>query len=378
MLRLCAAARMVGMSDEQPQTPAPEWIPVPPPHPFAGGAAGTAAAPGRGIGIAAMALGLAALLTAVMAAISLPLVMILAVVLGLAAVALGIVALVKRQRPRATGLTGLVAGGLALLVSLALAAFGLGSLAVAAIGASTQAGEEWAPESVDPQPVLIEWPANMRTGGIIFAEGLAPRASEPLTAGEAPAASEVNRDSGVLDIRLYVDYRCPYCSIFEQENGDALAQLVDDGAATLELVPLTFLDRVSEGSAYSSRAAAAVACVVDAQPEAAWAAHAALLAPEVQPAEGGPGHTNDELIALLDARTGGLSDAVADCVSGERFVPFAQALNSWVFSTPVPNAVDPALAISGTPFAVVNGIPYEGDPADSEAFRTFLAQIAGY
>lgn len=369
---------MVSMSDEQPRTPAPEWIPVPPPHPFAAGAAGTAPAPGRGLGIAAMALGLAALLTAIMAAISLPLLMIPAVVLGVAAVALGIVALVKRQRPRAAGLTGLISGGLALLLSLVLAAFGIGSLAVAAIGANAPASEEWTPERVDPQPVLIEWPANMRTGGIIFTEGLTPRASEPLPTGEAPAASEVNRESGVLDIRLYVDYRCPYCSIFEQENGETLAQLVDDGAATLELVPLTFLDRVSQGSAYSSRAAAAVACVVDGQPEAAWAAHSALLAPEVQPAEGGPGHTNDELIALLDARTGGLGDAVADCISGERFVPFVQALNSWVFSTPVPNAEDPALSITGTPFAVVNGIPYEGDPADSELFRTFLAQIAGY
>ena len=182
----------------------------------------------------------------------------------------------------------------------------------------------------------------------------------------------------MLDIRLYVDYRCPYCGLFEQQNGDMLTELVSDGAVTVELVPLTFLDRSSEGSYYSSRAAAAMACVADGQPDAAWAAHTTLLSPEVQPAATGAGLSNEEIIAQLDRGVGGLSNGVAECITSERFVPFAQALNNWVFSVPVPNAVDPQLGVSSTPFIVANGIPYTGDPSDNTAFRTFLAQLAGY
>lgn len=370
-------------SQDGPPSPGPQWIPVPPPNPYAQAGSGR---PGKGLGITSMAVGLVALLTAIIAAAYFAPAAFIGGFFGLIAVVLGIIALVKKQRPKGTWITGLVAGGIAMLLGLVIGALGVGTMALQALGASPggtlrdslEPGTESKPGEAEPRPSLIEWPANMATGGIVFGEWLEPMRSAPLEPGEAPEISEVDRGSGVLDIRVYVDYRCPYCGIFEQTNGPMLSELVHGGAATLELVPLTFLDKASQGSYYSSRASAAVACVVDGQPESAWAAHSTLLAPEVQPREGGTGQTNEELFAILDRSTGGLSASVEDCITTERFVPFAQALTSWVFSNPVPNAEDPELQVNATPFVVVNGIPYEGNPGDSEAFTVFLSEIAGY
>lgn len=115
-------------------------------------------------------------------------------------------------------------------------------------------------------------------------------------------------------------------------------------------------------------------CVVDGQPEAAWAAHSRLLSPETQPLENTPGLDNDEIAAVLEDATGGLSPAVSECVTTGRFTSFASALGGWALSVPVPNAVDPELTVAGTPFVIVNGVPYEGSPTDPEAFLAFLAE----
>ncbi len=357
----------------------PQWIPVPQ-HPHAQAAV---TRPGKGLGIAAMAIGLVALLTTLVSAFYFNPVVALGALLGTAAVVLGIIALVKRQRPVAPGVTGLASGALAIVVALVVGALSLGALAINAAQLGAPGSNGGSSGTAEPseeyeQEVLLEWPANMATGSIFFGPGLEPVLSDPLAAGEAPVTAEVDRESGVLDIRLYVDYRCPYCMIFEETNGDDLAALVTDGSATLELVPLTFLDRVSNGTYYSSRAAAAVQCIVDSQPSAAWAAHTALLSSAVQPGEGSSDLSDDQLIGVLDDSTGGLTPAVRDCIGTERFVPFAQALNAWVFQSPIPNAVDPTLAVTGTPFVVVNGIPYEGDPSDNAMFREFMLQIAGH
>lgn len=358
------------MTEQQPPAPSErEWIPVPPPHPAA-----QAAAPGRGLGLAAMAVGLVAALTAILSAAYLPVASVAAVVLGLVAAALAIVALVKRQRPRGAWITGLAAGALAAVSGVVVAVLSVGLALVSAIGGpgQTERGEggEWRGEDA-PRESLIVWPQNMATGGILFGEDLMPAPSAALEFGEAPAMPRTAREAGVLDIRVYVDYRCPYCSIFEQTSGDLLAELADTGAATVEVVPLTFLDRAAEGSRYSSRAAGAVACIVDGQPDAAWSAHRTLLMPTVQPVAG-PGLTNEDLVVVLDDAVGGLSSEVIDCIESERFAPFAEALNEWVFMTPVPNAIDESVRVTGTPFVLVNGVPYGGDPGDADAFRQFV------
>lgn len=345
---------------------APQWIPVPPANPHAVGAGSR---PGRALAIAAMAAGLVALLTAAVSAFYFSPLLAASAVLAFVAIVLGIIALVKRQRPLPASVTGLVAAGLAIIVAIAGGMFALGTaLAPDIPDPGPDAGETAPP----PSDAAIEWPANMATGGIIFGEGGAPVRSAPLRPGTAPQPAEVRRDGTRTDVLIYLDYRCPYCLNFEQANQELLDQALADGSTTVEIVPLTFLDRASAGSYYSSRVSGAMACVVDAQPEAAWKAHSALLSPEAQPEEGIAGPTNDELIERVDGAVGGLDRAARDCIAKERFVPFAKALNDWVFANPVPNAIDRQLRVTGTPLVLVNGVPYPGDPGDGAAFRAFF------
>ncbi|QIM17114.1 hypothetical protein G7067_12980 [Leucobacter insecticola] len=107
---------------------------------------------------------------------------------------------------------------------------------------------------------VTRWPANMATGSIAFtgddgkvtvvkSEAL-PEGAQPLVSNLAPTAdgAEPNR------IQLYVDYRCPYCSLFEAANVDSFEAVLASGDTVLELHPLAFLDKFSAGTYYSSRA----------------------------------------------------------------------------------------------------------------------------
>lgn len=321
-----------------------------------------------------MAVGLLAALTAVVSAFYFLIFVWGSAVLGAIAVVLGALALTRRSSQRTAALTGLIAGALAVVLSLAVGLFAL--TALSSDGAPAEAdgsgGPRDAQEWGSDQETLLEWPANMATGGILFVEGMEPARSTPLSTRDTIAPHPVSRETGPADIRLYVDYRCPYCMQFEQVNGAVLEGLVRSGAATLEVIPLTFLDRASQGTAYSSRAAGAMACIVDGQPAAAWTAHTALLSPEVQPDEGSPGLSDTELITVLGAATGGLDAAVEECIENRRFVQFASAFGAWAGSNPVPDALDPTQQVEGTPFIVVNGVPYTGHPADADTFLAFI------
>jgi protein-disulfide isomerase len=223
----------------------------------------------------------------------------------------------------------------------------------------------------------VEWPENLATGGIVFVEqggevGVLP--SDAPVGDAVPAPVDAAGLGAQHHIRVYLDYRCPFCAFFEEASADTLEQAVLNGDTAVEIHPLTFLDRASADGYYSSRTAGAIECLADAQPEAAWAGHQALLDQSFQPGEGTAGHDNSAILSELDRATGGLNDAARSCIEQERFVPFAQALNDWVFSTPVPGAQDPALEVTGTPLVVVDGVPYPGDPRDGAAFRAFLEQ----
>ena len=336
---------------------------APPPHPYAAAPHGSGGQRGGGVSIAAMAVGLAAFVTAIIAALYFGLGAILAGLLGVAAVVLGIVGLVSRRR-RLHAVIGLASGALAVLVSLAL---GIAAVVMLAAGVGSESGAGSAIERPGSN-AEIEWPENMATGGVIFDR-------DGVVTSDAPASGQPEAETPSAQahsVRVYVDYRCPYCSVFETTNGETLTKLASSGAATVEVVPLAFLDRISP-DAYSSRASAAFACVADAQPEAAWDVHQHLFDPAVQPSETEPGLDNDALIAAVDAAADGASDEVRDCIASEKFVPFAQALNTWVFDSPVPGAKDPDLAVTGTPFVVVDGEPYAGALDDPRAFTDFLA-----
>ncbi|WP_449281199.1 DsbA family protein [Leucobacter sp.] len=364
------------MSDPQPTPPAPPSEPAPPPHPYAQAVRRR----GRGCAIAAMALGLVAVLTTAVGAFYFSAFAIAGALLGLAAVVLGVVALALRQQ-QAPSIIGLAGGALAIVAAVAIGGMALGALIAPSTTGGASDTAETAPDeggAVEPgESEAVRWPANMATGGLVFVgDGSGGIELSRSDAPQDSALPEPQDAAGLGEpalIRVYLDYRCPYCAEFERASADALEAAVTSGSAAVELHPLTFLDRISP-DAYSSRAAGTMACMADQQPDAAWDAHTALLDPSFQPSESELGKDDATILAEVDRATGGLDDAARSCVEEQRFVPFALALNDWVFANPVPYAADPELMVTGTPLVVVNGVPYSGAPADGDAFRAFLAE----
>ena len=66
---------------------------------------------------------------------------------------------------------------------------------------------------------------------------------------------------GENTLDTYIDFMCPVCNQFEQAYGETIQSLVDDGTITLNIHPISILDRESQGTEYSTRAANAMYCV---------------------------------------------------------------------------------------------------------------------
>lgn len=341
---------------------------LPPPH-----VTSTTHRSPRILAITAFATGIAAVLTAAVAIAYVPVMVFAGVALGLVAVALGVAALLAKHRPVAASITGTTAGAIALVASLLIV--------VLQVSAPSPTVTQLSSEHTGIETV---WPLNMASGGAVFGEGMLPIETEQLEPGSSPEPHQSDRGTDPVDIMLYVDYRCPHCSVFEMTHAATLEEAVESGQATLEIRPLTFMDRNSAGSAYSSRAANLFACTVQEQPENAWKIHNMLLHPEIQPTDQGSGRDDVFLLAAADIAVGGegdpsdsespLTPGLQSCVIGGDFIPFAQAINEWTFANPVPRATDPTLRVEGTPLVVVSGNVFNGDGQNSQAFKLFLEQ----
>jgi len=218
-------------------------------------------------------------------------------------------------------------------------------------------------------------PQNFASDGIQLSQGFIATPTAALDADADPIPSAVDEESGILDIQLYVDYLCPICGAFEQTNGEYIGSLVENGATTLEIHPITILDRLSQGQRYSSRTVNAVACVADSSPNDFYNYHSALLSEEVQPAENTTGLSNDELIALLDTVGVENVDAVTECIQDESFKSWVSNSTARALSGPIPNS--DIAQVTGTPTVLVNGSKYEGAVNDLAAFQAFVIQAAG-
>ena len=134
----------------------------------------------------------------------------------------------------------------------------------------------------------------------------------------AQGALAVGRASAKVRLEVYLDYMCPYCGRFEHANNADLRRLIADGTVRLELYPLSFLDRASAGTLYSTRAANAVATVADRAPDTLLAFNTALY--DHQPDEGSAGPSDDEIGDL--ARGAGVPEDVVVTFSEEIFEPW--------------------------------------------------------
>lgn len=218
-------------------------------------------------------------------------------------------------------------------------------------------------------------PLNMASDGIQLSQGAVATETPALAAGMDPIPSERDEESGVLDIQMYVDYLCPFCAQFEATNGEYIASLMENGDTTVEIHPLAVLDRVSQGTKYSTRATNAAACVANFSPNQFYDFHNLLFAN--QPAENSAGLSDDELIELTTQVELDDPDKVAECIRNQEFKAWVGASTARALNGPIPTANSNVDKVTGTPTVIVNGLKYEGSITDLASFQAFVIQAAG-
>ena len=214
-------------------------------------------------------------------------------------------------------------------------------------------------------------PANMASDGIQISQGAIATETPALASDDEPEPNE--REDGVLDIRMYVDYFCPICNVFEQENGEYINGLMENGDTNVEIHPIAILDRLSQGSRYSTRATNAAACVANYSPNQYYDWHTLMF--ENQPAENTTGLSDDELIDLTAQAEVENADDVASCIRDQEFRGWVSASTARALNGPLPDA--DVENVEGTPTIIVNGVKYNGPVDDLTSFQAFVVQQAG-
>lgn len=165
-------------------------------------------------------------------------------------------------------------------------------------------------------------PENMASGAVTFGADLKVIETPALQSDEKRAAPDLNWDELPIDVTVYVDYMCPACGAFEQTYGTMLENYIGSGDITLSVFPLNFLDATSMGTKYSTRAANLVSCVVEQQPDFAFALHNRLLSANVQPSEGTSALTDDQLVEQAELAGATADTELRQCVKDQRFAEF--------------------------------------------------------
>lgn len=184
-------------------------------------------------------------------------------------------------------------------------------------------------------------------------KGSAPVSASPSTPVIVPSnalpngAIMVGQASAPVRLEIYLDYMCPFCGRFEKANSAEISRLVDAGKVKLELHPLAFLDKQSNGALYSTRAANAIATVAHRAPTSILAFNNALF--DQQPAEGSRGLTDQQIAAL--ATKAGVPQDVVNAFTAGTFQPWIATSTDAAFAS----------GVTGTPTVKINGTVFKGD-----------------
>ncbi|MGW4668201.1 DsbA family protein [Streptosporangium sandarakinum] len=170
---------------------------------------------------------------------------------------------------------------------------------------------------------------------------------ERVPAGASADGAGIVVGAGPVTVDVYVDFLCPFCRRFEESAGPTLERLTADGAVSVVYHPMGFLDWLSPDR-YSSRAAAASGCAADA---GRFTEYARMLF-RWQPAEGGPGLSDEELVEAGGA-AGVVDGSFGECVR-------AGVHLGWVgFVT----AMAGRAGVEATPSVLVEGLEVSADTA---------------
>jgi protein-disulfide isomerase len=219
----------------------------------------------------------------------------------------------------------------------------------------------------------VNGPLNMRSDGVVIGESFVAVETAAIRPGQDPVPTVRDSASDTIAIVIYIDYFSPLGAAFEEANGSQITSWLETGAASLEVHPLAILDRVSQGTKYSSRAANAAACVANFSPDQFYGFHTRLLS--AQPEENSSGLTDQQLVALTIQAQVKESTKVRDCIEDQTFAAWVSDARDRALTGPIPNS--DVSAISSTPTVIVNGNKYEGAANDSVAFSAFMVRAAG-
>jgi protein-disulfide isomerase len=217
-------------------------------------------------------------------------------------------------------------------------------------------------------------PENMLSDGIVIGKDFKAVRTAAIPANGKPVPTTRDKKSSVVTIRIYVDYFCPLCGQFETANEPQISAWLKSGAATLEIHPVSILDRSSLGSRYSSRAANAAACVANYSPDDFWAFTKAMYAK--QPKEGTSGLSNAQIKSVVSkAGVQDLGD-INPCINTEKFASWVTDATERAANGPLPDSNVKTAAT--TPTVIVDGLSYQASNWGSASdFDAFVVQAAG-
>lgn len=169
-------------------------------------------------------------------------------------------------------------------------------------------------------------------------------ASDP---GPTPQSAIVDAETGAIvfgegpdTVETYLDFMCPYCAQFEQAEGETIQGLVASNDITLRVTPVAILDRLSQGTEFSSRAASAMYAIAVADPDNVYAFMQAMFAS--QPAENTPGLTDEQIVEVARAAGVNVTPELEQSILDHEYLRFAQTRT-------LPDGA------GGTPAVLVNG-----------------------
>jgi protein-disulfide isomerase len=187
------------------------------------------------------------------------------------------------------------------------------------------------------------------TGWAVVAGQNKGKVTTPSVAIDSGTAFQVG--TGTVTIDLYEDFMCPICHEFETQSGATIKQLVADKKVTVRYHPVAILDRESNGTEYSTRAAGAAAAAAEGGKFIEY--HDVLY--QNQPSEGSDGLTNAKLIEL--GKSVGLTGtAFADAINDKTYTAWAGKVTDTFSSR----------GYTGTPTVVVAGKPLTGVPTPAQ------------
>lgn len=194
--------------------------------------------------------------------------------------------------------------------------------------------------------------SNSASGQLVTPANLTDAGAIPV----GPAAAPVT-------LEIYLDYMCPACGRFEHANSGEIDRLVKAGTVKVQLRPISFLDRTSKGSKYSTRAANAMATVADRAPGSVWAFNTELF--NNQPEEGTRGLSDDQIAEL--AVKAGVTKDVADAFTKRTFERWVADSTDAAFKS----------GVQGTPTIKINGTVFQGDVYSTGPLTQAIEAAAG-